>query len=340
VNKKIICLALLVAAFHQVKAARTLAEDATNSPRARTYQNPLISGQMMADPDVLEIDGTYYLYGTTHGQGYDVYVSTNLVDWKNKGRAFDDPLGGAWAPDLYHHTDGKIYLYYTDNQDERVHKTRMKRGGGPPAKQIGVAVADSPYGPFANRAVLASDAIDAHLFRDDDGRLYLYYVSIADGFKILVRPMEDPLTPRGDPVFVIRPTEAWERKSGEVTEGPFMLKHKNQYYLMYSGTGADSADYAIGYATSKSPLGPFTKYPGNPIAHRTESVLGPGHHCVVEGPDGDLWMVYHQKRDAEQSYRRFLALDRLGFDDHGEIHVRVTRDSDQAAPVKAPSSQR
>src|ERR1019366_6049012 len=116
-----------------------------------------------------------------------------------------------------------------------------------------------------------------------------------------------------------------EKRSGEVTEGPFMLKHNGNYYLMFSGSGADSPNYGIGYATSKSPTGPlppnyghgyptsksptgpFVKNPGNPIVHRGGKVLGPGHHCVVEGPDGKLWLDYHQKWKAERNFHRFLA---------------------------------
>ncbi|MDL1872546.1 hypothetical protein FBR05_10095, partial [Deltaproteobacteria bacterium PRO3] len=78
-------------------------------------------------------------------------------------------------------------------------------------------------------------------------------------------------------------------RRGAVAEGPWMLKRKGVYYLMYSGSGADGPDYAIGYATSKSPLGPFTKHAGNPIAKRGNGVFGPGHHCVITGPDGKLY---------------------------------------------------
>jgi xylan 1,4-beta-xylosidase len=101
---------------------------------------------------------------------------------------------------------------------------------------------------------------------------------------------------------------------------------------MYSGTGADSPNYGIGYAIAKSPLGPFKKYEGNPIAHRDEKVLGPGHHCVIEGPDGKLWLVYHQKRTDDKSFRRFLAIDPMWFDKDGVIHARVSRDTDEPAP--------
>lgn len=303
----------------------TPARPAAPSP-PRTYRNPLLPDVNMADPHVIRVGHRYYLYATTHTRGYDVYVSDDLVRWTNAGRAFDDPRGGAWAPDVFHHQrgDGKFYLYYTDNVPD------AKPGG--PQKQIGVAVATSPLGPFVDKGALVSDAIDAHLFQDDDGKLYLYYVDLFGGFKIKVQPMADPLTPQGEARVVIRPTEPWEKISGEVTEGPFMLKRRGVYYLMYSGTGADSPNYGIGYATANSPLGPFTKHPGNPIARRGGKVLGPGHHCVIEGPDGKLWMLYHQKWGEERSFKRFLALDPIWFDEQGVLHTRVTRDEDRPAP--------
>jgi xylan 1,4-beta-xylosidase len=299
---------------------------ASTTRPAQTYRNPIIAQRHLADPHVICVSDTYYLYPTSHGRGYDVFVSRDLVHWENKGTVFESPRGGAWAPDVFHHVggDGKFYLYYTDD-----HPDRPK---GPGNKQIGVAVADSPLGPFREVRSLASDAIDAHLFQDTDGRLYLYYTNLAGGFRILVREMADPCTPRGEPVTVLRPTDEWERRGFGVTEGAFMLKRGRTYYLMYSGSPADTPDYAIGYATSDSPLGPFTKYPGNPIVHRTENVVGPGHHCVIDGPDGRLWMVYHQKRTARVSYDRFIAIDPIWFDEDGVLHARVTRGTTQPAP--------
>lgn len=298
------------------------AETKTN----KTYRNPLLPKESFADPHVIKVGDKYYLYATTHTAGFDAYVSTNLVDWENKGLAFDDPRRGDWAPDVFHNKrgDGKFYLYYTDNMDDR------KRGG--PQKQIGVAVADSPVGPFKDLAVLATDSIDAHLFQDDDGKYYLYYVDLYQGFKIRAQPMADPVKKLGDTKIVIHPTEPWEKISGEVTEGPFMLKHNGTYYLMFSGTGADSPNYGIGYATSKSPTGPFTKFKGNPVVHRGGNIYGPGHHCVIEGPDKKLWLVYHQKWTDDKSFTRFLAIDPMWFDDKGVIHGKATRDTDEPAP--------
>ncbi|MBP7949331.1 MAG: glycoside hydrolase family 43 protein [Verrucomicrobiales bacterium] len=299
---------------------------ASAQPAARTYRNPILGQTRAADPHVLLHEGRYYLYPTTDGRGYDVFVSDDLIRWEQKPKCYTDARGGAWAPDVFYHATGdrKFYLYYT------VSRAAGERSGL--NKVIGVAVADGPLGPFKDRGNLASHAIDAHLFRDDNGSLFLYYVDLEGGFKIKVQPMADPLTKQGEAREVIRPTVDWERRKGEVTEGPWMLKHKGIYHLMYSGSGADGPDYAIGYATAKSPLGPFTKYSGNPIAHRGNGVFGPGHHCVVTGPDGKLWMIYHQQQTAEPGWRRFLALDPLWFDREDILHAKTTRGTDEPAP--------
>ena len=191
-------------------------------PSGKTYRNPIIDRIGPADPHVIRHEGKYYMYPTTDGRGYDVFVSTNLVDWEQKAKCFTDPRGGAWAPDVFHHAkgDGKFYLYYTVNRGAR------ERGGL--NKVIGVAVGDGPLGPFKDHTNLVDSAVDAHLFQDDDGSLYLYWVQLP-GFRITVQLLADPLTKRGEPTEVIRPTANWERKKGAVTEGPWMLKHKGFY---------------------------------------------------------------------------------------------------------------
>ena len=317
---------LVLAALANSLAVGAESVTTTDKPPAKTYRNPLLPDREIADPFVLRVDGKYYLYPTSDSRGYEVFVSDDLVHWERKARAFKDPRGGDWAPEVFHNRrgDGKFYLYYTDKMPGgRAGRWKSRSAWPWPTARSG---------PFTDKGVLATHAIDADLFQDDDGSLYLCYVELAGGFKIIVQPMADPLTKKGEPKVVIRPTEEWEKRSGEVTEGPFMLKHKGTYYLTYSGTGADSPNYGIGYATSKSPTGPFVKYAGNPIAHRGGNVLGPGHHCVVEGPDGKLWLVYHQKWNAEQNFHRFLAIDPLWFDEEGVLHTKVSRDTDEPAP--------
>ncbi len=285
----------------------------------KTYTNPIIDAIGPADPTVILYEGKYYMYPTWNGRGYDVFVSTDLVNWERKPKCYRDSRRGAWAPDVFHNVkgDGKFYLYYTvDNP----------KGG----KLIGVAVADGPLGPFVDKGnLIEHNVIDAHLFCDDDGSMYLYYVQIGDPFQIHVSRMADPLTLKGEPVEVIRPTVPWESRRGAVTEGPWMVKHKGKYYLMYSGSGANGPEYSIGYATSDSPMGPFTKYPGNPIATQGGGVFGPGHHCVVTGPDGGLWMVYHQQNSTKVGWDRFLAIDPVWFDENGVMHAKTTRGTPQ-----------
>ena len=322
VKLKALLARLILSASLSCIAAHSRGSEAS-APNSKTYRNPLMPKREIADPDVIKIDGRYYLYPTSDTRGYQVFVSNDLVHWELKARAFEDPRGGDWAPEVIRYrSDGKFYLYYTDNV----------ASDNPGTKQIGVAEAENPLGPFVDKGPLTSPAIDADPFQDDDGKLYLYYVDLANGFKIMVQLMATPTQKIGEMKELIRPTEPWEQISGHVTEGPFMLKHQGTYYLTYSGTGADSPNYGIGFATSKSPTGPFVKYPGNPIARHGGKVLGPGHHCVIEGPDKKLWLVYHQKWDAQKNFHRFLALDPIWFDDQGVLHTRVTRDTDEPAP--------
>jgi xylan 1,4-beta-xylosidase len=304
------------------ESASTAATTRPSGHPARTYRNPIIDRIGPADPAVIRYRGKYYLYPTLDCKGYDVFVSDDLVHWEQKPKCFTDSRGGVWAPDVFHNEkgDGKFYLYYSVD----------KPGGG---KLIGVAVAGDPLGPFVDKGTLINNAIDAHLFRDDDGTMYLYYADVANGSnKIAVQPMANPLTVKSEPTILIRPTEEWEKHGGPIAEGPWMLKHKGIYYLMYSGSGADGPDYAVGYATSRSPVGPFIRFPGNPIAKRGGGVFGPGHHCVIAGPDGRLWMVYHQQSSERRGWKRFLAIDPLWFDEQGVIHVKTTRGTDEPAP--------
>lgn len=122
-------------------------------------------------------------------------------------------------------------------------------------------------------------------------------------------------------------------KNVPITEAPWMLRHNDTYYLLYSGGSADTPYYAIGYATSKSPTGPFTRYPGNPIIKEGNGIFGPGHVSVTRDLSGKLWMVYHQQHDATQGWDRMICLDPIWFDDRGVLHGRATRGTPQVAPV-------
>jgi xylan 1,4-beta-xylosidase len=282
------------------------------------YQNPIIPGNL-ADPAVIRHEGSYYLYATGEvngDNGTGVYTSTNLIEWQRGPVVFDPGQPHVWAPDVWRDPDsGRFYLYYTVNQT------------------VGVADASGPLGPFRIVRKFFDQAIDAHLFRDDDGKLYLYYVQLP-GFRITVQPMANPTTPEGESRLVLRPEADWEKRAGQVTEGPWIIKHDGRYYLLYSGSGADTPDYAVGYATANSPLGPFTRAQHNPILQRAEGLFGPGHGCAIQDAAGRWWHIYHQKTTARVEWDRFIALDPLRFDEQGRLYGRATRGTPQPAPAQ------
>lgn len=281
------------------------------------YSNPVIEANI-ADPAVVLHDGLYYLYATGDVDGDNgtrVWTSSDLVHWTRGPVVFRPGEPHVWAPDVWRDPGtGRFYLYWTVSQT------------------VGVAESDSPVGPFVNRKKLFDRAIDAHLFADDDGQLYLYFV-VLPGFRITVQPMESPREMRGEARVILEPSADWETKAGRVTEGPWMLKHEGTYYLLYSGSGADTPDYAVGYATASHPLGPFERAPNSPIITRSDGLYGPGHGCVVEDAAGNLWHVYHQKRSERVEWDRFIAIDPLWFDDDGLLRSRATRGVEREAPA-------
>ncbi len=291
------------------------------SLRAGSYQNPLIQGNL-ADPCVILHEGVYYLYatgGVDGDNGTRVYTSTNLVDWERGPVVFRPGKPHVWAPDVWRDPDtGRFYLYFTVNET------------------VGVAEGDGPLGPFEVRRTFFERAIDAHLFRDDDGKLYLYYVQFP-GFRISVQAMSGPTEPEGEPKELLQPESDWERRAGHVTEGPWLIKHDGTYYMLYSGSGADTPDYAVGYATASSPMGPFTRAEHNPIVHRSDKIFGPGHGCAIQDSAGEWWHIYHQKTNDRVEWRRFIAMDRLWFDANGGLHGRATRETSEPAPAVSAS---
>jgi len=89
------------------------------------------------------------------------------------------------------------------------------------------------------------------------------------------------------------PWENIENAKWSVTEGPTLVKRDGLYYLIYSCNDFRSKDYAVGYATSESPLGPWKKFEKNPVIRR--DILGypgTGHGDLLNGKNG-LYYVFH-----------------------------------------------
>jgi len=297
-----------------------------------TYTNPVGNFAVLgdvADPCVLKHEGMYYLYATaviSHTYGFHVWQSKNLVDWEHKGVAFTNletvnewGKQNFWAPEVMFYK-GLFYMVYS----ARAADDRLK---------IALASSVSPLGPFKNMAAPLLDenlaCIDGHFFIDDDGTPYLFYAkdcsqNIVDGFhmsQIFVQKLvPNYLQPVGEPILAAQPTQFWECLSGDWrwNEGPWVIKHSGIYYLMYSANYFASEDYAIGYATALSPMGPWTKYEGNPILAKDLSigVSGPGHNSVTTSPDGaEMFIVYHTHINPNNpSAGRTPNIDRLIFD--------------------------
>ncbi|PVD10012.1 family 43 glycosylhydrolase [Streptomyces sp. CS207] len=247
-------------------------------------RSPVLPG-LYADPDVRYMDGRYWIYPTTDGfpgwsgTRFKAFSSRDLVHWRDHGVILDlgpDVAwadGNAWAPAIAER-DGKYYFYFCAEQ------------------QIGVAVADSPAGPFKDalggplvgKGRFSGQMIDPSVFTDDDGRSYLYW---GNGHGYVVPLNDDMVSFDASRVEDITPEN--------FREGSFVVKRDGTYYFMWSEDDTRSEDYHVAYATGPTPLGPWTKR-GTILSKRPEyGILGTGHHSVVNAPGTDDWyVVYHR----------------------------------------------
>ncbi len=238
----------------------------------------------VADPFILYEDGAYYLYGTGAANGIAVYVSRDLHNWNREPDLAlhkKDSYGEKWfwAPEVYHVGD-KYYMYYSAEE------------------RICVATADSPTGPFVqaiHEPIIPYGAIDNSLFFDKDGKPWLFFVKFNHGNQIWSARLEDDLMhiKSGTEKKCLEMDQEWEKVLPTVNEGPFVLYHGGLYYLTYSANGYQSPQYGIGYATSNSPAGPWTKYEGNPIYQCVGGLEGVGHHAFFHDAKGKRRIVFH-----------------------------------------------
>lgn len=122
------------------------------------------------------------------------------------------------------------------------------------------------------------------------------------------------------------------------TEGSYIFKHGDTYYMMYSANYFGGKNYAVGYATSKSPLGPFIKASNNPVLQKNTDkggvVTGTGHNSVVYSPDGkEMICVYHARTTATGD-ERVVFIDRLKILKDGTLVVEGPTTSPQPMPRK------
>ena len=121
------------------------------------------------------------------------------------------------------------------------------------------------------------------------------------------------------------------------TEGSVTFKKDNLYYMMYSANHFAGQNYAVGYATSTSPLGPFKKAANNPVLEKNTTkggvVTGTGHNSITYSPDKkEMFCVYHGRTTATGN-ERVVFIDRMKVD-KGKIMVYGPTTSPQQLPSR------
>ncbi len=271
------------------------------------------------DPYILLHDGVYYAYGTHADNGIEVMISTDLKNWKwhsslaiHKNDSWGDRW--FWAPEVYY-VNGKFYMYYSADE------------------HICVATSNSPTGPFIQdikEPMLEDNAIDNHLFIDDNGTIYQYFVRFNDGSGkpndgnyIWVAELENDYQTikRQTMNLCLSVDREWENVWPKVVEGPFVVKHNGKYYMTYSANSYESQNYGIGYATADNPYGPWTKYEGNPILQKPGELVGTGHHSLFKDKDGVLKIVFHAHNSKEKIHPRLMYVSTVTFDSNGVMKI-------------------
>ena len=325
--------------------------DPTNQPGPIIYT---------ADPAVIVVDDTVYLY-TTHDEqsldgndyrmyDYRLWTSHDLNRWENKGAVLrysdfawargDEKTGNAYAHHVIHRKNksGKAEYYFFATVE-----------GGQTAGQfgfaIGVAVADSPHGPFSDPRgmplILLEDTaqyydhswrnIDPAVFIDDDGKAYLYW----GNKQLWWVELESNLTHlKGERYTLDAAGKMHNRDLSKVQihtvdtlpnfeEGPHLSKHNGIYYLVYAAGFPES----LAYATSHSATGPWT-YQGiimEPLPNTTTI------HPAMFDFNGKTYLAYHSADlPGGSSYRRSVCLDRVYFNDDGTIQPIVRTAKNQS----------
>lgn len=303
-------------------------------PIEATSRDGSPQGISLGDVTVVREANQYYLFATGGG----AWVSSNLVDWKYH----PVEVRGGRVPVAPHVFKYKGAFYMSGNS----------------APLYKAAEILGPYelvGPWKNEkgedwkgttnGRTWQGAFDVDIFVDDDNKPYLYYPGRStDGIYVAPLKPDDLTTFAAAPkhLFGFQPSHIWERwgESNEYfheawIEGPWMFKRNGIYYLEYSGSGTQWLSYATGVYTARSPLGPFTYAPGNPVLRKTAGIVtGPGHGCVVQGPDGDWWQFYTIVLANPPGGRR-LGMDPIRFDANGNMFVRASETPQWAPGVVA-----
>lgn len=282
-----------------------------------TFGQALIP-DMVADPSIVDIDGTFYCYATTDGWGQGlatsgtpvVWTSRDFLNWSFHGSSFPPDFDlKYWAPSSIVHRNGRYYSFPTLDG------------------KITAVVSDSPLGPFVDpdgqhvtKATLhpfpvdQKSAIDAEVFIDDDGQ----------AFMVWSRRREAKLKP--DLLETDGSTVAIPTKRQGYSEGPYLTKRNGIYYYFYTLGGGENYQYAY-MMSHTSPMGPW-EAPEQDIIATTDhaaKIFGPGHGCFFHPQGSQQWYFVYLEFGRGGTTRQIYT-DKMNFNADGTIQpIKLTK---------------
>ncbi len=280
-------------------------------------QNPIISSQFTADPTARVFNGKVYLY-PSHDipspidrlkewfcmADYHVFSSSDLTEWEDHGVIVSQDKvpwveNGSytmWAPDCVE-KGGRYYFYFPATP-------KGEKGFG-----VGVAVGDSPEGPFRPmwRPIKGIQGIDPCVLVDRDGQSYIYW----SGMGLRVARLKDNMMELdSEPVQIDGLPEGFK-------EGPFAFERNGKYYLTFPWVREKNGTETLAYAMADHPMGPFT-FKGI-IMDESPTGCWTNHHSIVEYRD--QWYLFYHHNDYSPRFdkNRSTRIDSLRFNADGTI---------------------
>ncbi|GHH71656.1 glycoside hydrolase [Streptomyces sulfonofaciens] len=281
--------------------------------------NPIVQSVYTADPAPLVYNGRAYLYtghdedGSTYYTMNDwrVWSSDDMVNWTDHG----SPLGlasfgwasaNAWAGQAVYR-NGRFYWYVP----------MTDRATGQMA--IGVAVADSPTGPFHDalgHPLVENGRIDPTVFVDDDGQAYLYWGNPDLWY---VKLNADMTSYSGSPTRIPLTTAGFGTRTGDPNrptlfeEAPWVYKRGDLYYLVYA---AKCCSEFIAYSTAPGPTGPWT-YRGTVMPTQGGSFTN--HPGIIDFKGNSYFFYHNGALPGGGGFTRSVAVEKFSYNPDGTI---------------------
>ena len=327
--KKQLHLLLLLALL--VSCKRIPAVDTPTAKNPFEYRNPVYE-PILADPTVIRADdGWFYAYGTSDDWGdgngthqVPIVRSKNLMKWDFVNDALiTRPIwkdkGGIWAPDIAQ-VNGKYHLYYAFSM------------WADPNPGIGLAIADSPAGPFTDIGKLflseevgVPNSIDPYYF-EADGKKYLFWGSYSNASSQGTYGVELSADGKSVPDLSAK----FKVAAGDFEAVTIQKKGDYYYFIGSKGGCCDGANstYQLRVGRAKEFRGPYLdqdakdlkqRGAGTLILHGNATYAGPGHNSRYFTDDADTdWLLYHailknNPKVPSGANRRVLMLDKLNW---------------------------